>query len=55
MPDRAAVFMGAPCTAKINGHYRTVNGHHDAARVGRGLVMAHAPDHGARECYLVIY
>jgi hypothetical protein len=40
---------------KINGHDRTVNGHHDAARVGRGLVVAHAPDHGARECYFVIY
>jgi hypothetical protein len=47
--------MGAPCTRKINGHYRTVNGHYDAARAGRGLVMAHAPNHGARECYLVIY
>jgi hypothetical protein len=47
--------MGAPCTRKINGHDRTVDGHHDAARVGRGLVVTHAPDHGAGKCDLVIY
>ena len=42
-------------TAKINGHYRTVNGHYHAARVGRGFIVTQAPDHGARECYFVIY